>query len=71
MRARGGTSQFGGVWPSVTKQGIVARAGSGLDVLRWKLQGCLNVTDVGYEGAGERVRATSAGIVVESTIRRL
>ena len=44
---------------------------NGLDVLRWKLQGCLNVTVVGYEGAGERVRATSAGIVVESTIRRL
>jgi hypothetical protein len=43
----------------------------GLDVLRWKLQGCLNVTEVGHEGAGERVRATSAGIVVESTIRRL
>ena len=37
----------------------------------WKLQGCLNVTVVGYEGARERVRATSAGIVVESTIRRL
>ena len=53
------------------KAGIVAQAGDGLDVLRWKLQGCLNVTVVGYEGAGERVRATSAGIVVESTIRRL
>ena len=66
-------SRFGGTWPSVTRRAIVslARLANGLDVLRWKLQGCLNVTVVGYEGAGERVRATSAGIVVESTIRRL